>query len=163
MVEDQTRSPVSAVNFVVKIHFRLCGRSARPPWSDLAFDYPRTCLGRMNIFHKNTLNLRWASKSKLRICLGKHFLENFSSSICLGVGYKMKTFTTRSYYCKEILPLSNQLSRHILLYAVQLVIKKQRKIARIVCCGNIHAKKFLIGVIYCAISSLVSVSLFLSQ
>ena len=85
------------------MYFRLYERRASPPWRDLAIDYPRSRLGGLEIFHINVLKRagppRRASKSKLRthdkVCLGQHFwiTFHFTSSVCLCVGYKMKTCT----------------------------------------------------------------------
>ena len=57
MEEGQPSLPRSrvSVKFFVKIKFRLYERRDSPPWWDLAIDYPRSRLGRLEIFHVNAL------------------------------------------------------------------------------------------------------------
>ena len=95
------RDPV----FFVKIYFRLYERRAGPPWRDPAIDYPRSRLGRLETFHINALKRagpprRVASRSSVytrqSLSWPAFFFWttfHFTSSVCLCVGYKMKTCT----------------------------------------------------------------------
>ena len=78
------RSRVS-VKFFVKLYFRLYEKRASPPWRDLAIDYPRSRLGGLEIFHINALKRAWPAFLWITF--------HFTSSVCLCVGYEMKTCT----------------------------------------------------------------------
>ena len=89
-----------SVKLFVKIYFHLYERKACPPWRDLAINYPRSRPKEGWKLSILTHLRRLALKSKLRthdkVCLGQHLFWitfHFTSSVCLSVGYKMKTCT----------------------------------------------------------------------